>query len=51
MFNQVLLNESISKKGNLVTINMCGGLGNQLFQVAILISYGLKNKIPFFFSR
>lgn len=58
MFNNILfdlnqllvLNKHNDKNNNLVTINIYGGLGNQLFQVATLISYGLKNKIPFFFQ-
>ena len=34
----------------MITIEILGGLGNQLFQIFNLISYGLSNKIPFYFE-
>ena len=33
----------------LVTCNLSGGLGNQLFQIFATVSYALSNKIPFAF--
>lgn len=33
------------------TIEIMGGLGNQLFQIFTLISYSIKNKKPFFFEN
>lgn len=33
----------------MITCNLMGGLGNQLFQIFAVISYGIKNKIPFKF--
>ena len=35
----------------MVTIEIMGGLGNQLFQVFHLISYGLTHKVPFYFEH
>jgi hypothetical protein len=35
----------------MITIEIMGGLGNQLFQVFALISYALINKQPFFFEN
>lgn len=35
----------------MITIEIMGGLGNQLFQIFALISYALKNKQPFFFEN
>lgn len=35
----------------MITIEIMGGLGNQLFQIACLLSYSLKYKIPFYFER
>lgn len=34
----------------MITIELMGGLGNQLFQVFALISYALTNKNPFYFE-
>jgi hypothetical protein len=34
----------------MITIEIMGGLGNQLFQIFHLISYGLIHKVPFFFE-
>ena len=32
-----------------VSCNICGGIGNQLFQIAVTLDYSLKyNKIPIF---
>ena len=33
------------------TIEIMGGLGNQLFQIFTLISYSIKNKKPFFIEN
>jgi hypothetical protein len=33
----------------MITCKVCGGLGNQLFQIFTTIAYALKNSIPFFF--
>jgi hypothetical protein len=35
----------------MITIEIMGGLGNQLFQVFHLISYGLSHKVPFYFEH
>ena len=35
----------------LTTIEIMGGLGNQLFQIFALLAYSLKNKSPFFFTQ
>ena len=35
----------------MITIEIMGGLGNQLFQVFSLISYGLTHKVPFYFEH
>jgi hypothetical protein len=35
----------------MVTIEIMGGLGNQLFQLFHLISYGLTHKVPFYFEH
>ena len=35
----------------MITIELMGGLGNQLFQIATLISYSLTHKIPFYFEK
>lgn len=35
----------------MITIEIMGGLGNQLFQVFHLISYGLTHKVPFYFEH
>ena len=35
----------------MITIEIMGGLGNQLFQIAVLISYSLTHKIPFYFEK
>ena len=35
----------------LTTIEIMGGLGNQLFQIFTLISYSITNKSPFYFSK
>jgi len=32
---------------SMITIEMMGGLGNQLFQIACVLSYSLKYKKPF----
>ena len=34
----------------MITIEIMGGLGNQLFQIFALLSYSLKYKIPFYFE-
>lgn len=34
----------------MITTCVMGGLGNQLFQIFNLISYGLTNKISFYFE-
>lgn len=34
----------------MITIELMGGLGNQLFQVFTLIGYSLRNRIPFYFQ-
>ena len=34
----------------MITIEIMGGLGNQLFQIFNLISYGLIHKVPFYFE-
>ena len=33
----------------MITCKICGGLGNQLFQIFTTISYAIQNSIPFFF--
>lgn len=33
----------------MITCNLCGGLGNQLFQIFTTIAYSITNKIPFYF--
>ena len=33
----------------MITINLCGGLGNQLFQIFTVIAYSLEYKVPFTF--
>ncbi len=33
------------------TVEIMGGLGNQLFQIFALISYSLKSNIPFYFEN
>jgi hypothetical protein len=33
----------------MITCNLCGGLGNQLFQIFATISYAIKYNIPFVF--
>ncbi len=33
----------------MITCRLCGGLGNQLFQIFTVIAYGLKHSTPFFF--
>jgi hypothetical protein len=35
----------------MITCNLCGGLGNQLFQIFTTISYSITNKIPFYFPN
>jgi pterin-4a-carbinolamine dehydratase len=35
----------------MITIEVMGGLGNQLFQIFTLIAYGLINKVPFYFEN
>jgi hypothetical protein len=35
----------------MITIEIMGGLGNQLFQIFTLISYGLTHKVPFYFEH
>ena len=35
----------------MITIEIMGGLGNQLFQIFHVISYSLKNKIAFYFEN
>lgn len=35
----------------MITINVMGGLGNQLFQIFTLISYSIDQKNPFFFGK
>jgi len=35
----------------MITTEIMGGLGNQLFQIFNLISYALTNKIPFYFEN
>jgi len=35
----------------MLTIEVMGGLGNQLFQIFALISYGLTYKVPFYFEH
>ena len=35
----------------MITIEIMGGLGNQLFQIFTLLSYSLTNKIPFYFEN
>ena len=34
----------------MITIELMGGLGNQLFQIFAVIGYSLQHKIPFFFQ-
>jgi hypothetical protein len=34
----------------MITIELMGGLGNQLFQIFTVIGYSLQNRIPFFFQ-
>ena len=34
----------------MITTQVMGGFGNQLFQIFNLISYSLTNKIPFYFE-
>ena len=34
-----------------ITTHLMGGIGNQLFQVFNLISYGLTNKMNYFFEK
>ena len=34
----------------MITIEIMGGLGNQLFQIFAVLSYSLKHKIPFYFE-
>lgn len=33
----------------MITVNLMGGLGNQLFQICALLGYSIENKIAFFF--
>ena len=33
----------------MISVNLCGGLGNQLFQIYTVIAYSLKHKVPFTF--
>ena len=35
----------------MITIEIMGGLGNQLFQIFHLIAYSLTNKVPFYFEK
>ena len=42
---------SKSKNIEMITIEIMGGLGNQLFQVFHLIAYSLTNKVPFYFEQ
>ena len=35
----------------MIKIEIMGGLGNQLFQIFTLISYGLTHKVPFYFEH
>lgn len=35
----------------MITIEIMGGLGNQLFQIFAVIAYSLTNKIPFYFEK
>ena len=33
------------------TINLCGGIGNQLFMVFTVLAYGIQHKRPFYFEE
>ena len=35
----------------MLTIEIMGGLGNQIFQIFAVIAYSLTNKIPFYFEK
>ena len=35
----------------MITINLCGGIGNQLFQIFTVIAYSLEHKVPFTFPK
>ena len=35
----------------MITVEIMGGLGNQLFQIFAVIAYSLTNKIPFYFEK
>jgi hypothetical protein len=39
------------RNNTMITIEVMGGLGNQLFQVFHLISYCLSHKVPFYFEH
>lgn len=35
----------------MISVNLCGGLGNQLFQIFTVIAYSLEYKVPFTFPK
>ena len=35
----------------MITIELMGGLGNQLFQIFALINYAIENRTPFYFEE